>query len=307
MYFFRQYLVASLLWILAPTVIYGQGPSSRPILTGPTITRNYGSRTVSENTVIPIPDLFRTEAPFVERNYRIDYLGSNGLQEPVGDESQFASELTYSFTDRFGVVLAAPLTTRSNLDEPDASGFGDLTAGVRYVFIGYENEDPFKLALGLNVLTPTGDVNRNLGAGQTFLEPELLMFQKLGKQAFMQSQFGLGIPTRGDNTSTDFSWNLGMGYVFTEIAVSQLFKFPTAVVELNGATGLGGSDAGMTVVDFTPGLRWSIRSRAFGGVAMSVPLSSAKEFETQLILSLIYRYGPVDEERPDPTSSRAYF
>lgn len=301
-------LAASFAVIAGLTEAAAQGPSSRPILSGPTIAQNYGDGrgAVAVTTAVPIPDLFRTEAPFVERNFRIDYVGSGGLSEPVGDESAFVSELSYSFTDRFGVILGAPLVARNNLSDPDATGFGDLNAGVRYVAIGAENEAKFKLAWGLNVLTPTGDHDRNLGEGQTFIEPELLMFRKLGERSFVQSQFGFGLPARGGSSTNEFVWNIGAGHVFTDFATSQLFKFPTTVVELNGLSGLNGEDAG-TVVDFTTGLRWSIGSRAFGGVGLSVPLSETKNFESQLILSLIYRYGPVEQERPDPTSSRAFF
>lgn len=285
-----------------------QGPSSRPILSGPSMvqSRGYNQSPVTVATVVPIPDMFRTEAPFVERNFRIDYVGSNGLHEPVGDESGFFSEVSYSFTDRFGVIFGAPLLSRDNLNEPDATGFGDLNAGVRYVAIGSDNEARFKLAWGLNVVAPTGKQNRNLGEGQTFIEPELLMYRKVGERNFVQSQFGLGLPANGGGATNEFAWNFGAGHVFTNRSVSQLFKFPTTVVELNGLTGLNGDDAG-TVLDFTTGLRWSIGSRAFGGVGFSVPLTPNQEFENQLILSLIYRYGPAEESRPDPTSSRAYF
>lgn len=285
-----------------------QGPSSRPIISGPSIMQSYrdGSRR-SESTVVPIPDLFRTEAPFVERNFRIDYLGTNSLTEPVADQSEFAAELSYSFTERFGMIVGVPVLMRDNLDEPDASGFGDLNAGLRYVALGYENSDPFKLALGLNVLAPTGDAGRSLGEGQTFIEPEVLLFQKLGARTFVQGQFSLGIPTAGGDASKEFGWNLGMGHVFVDFTSSRWFKFPTPILELNGATGLGGEDAGTTVLDITPGLRWTIGSRAFGGVGMSVPLTGSREFDTQFIFSLIYRYGPAEESAPDPTSSRAYF
>lgn len=287
-----------------------QGPSSRPIFSGPPIVQSYGAGAersmTSVATVVPIPDMFRTEAPFVERNFRIDHVGSGGLHEPVGDETAFFSEISYSFTDRFGVILGAPLISRDNLSEPDATGFGDVNAGVRYVAIGAENEARFKLAWGLNVVAPTGDHDRNLGEGQTFIEPELLMFRKVGERSFVQSQFGLGLPAKGGGSTNEFVWNLGAGHVFTDFATGQLFKFPTTIVELNGLTGLNGEEAG-TVLDFTTGLRWSIASRAFGGIGYSIPLTPTKEFESQLILSLIYRYGPAEQQRPDPTSSRAYF
>lgn len=307
-------IVAATLGFLGLGVSFGraQGPSSRPVLSGPVIERAYRTRdggyeTRLESSDIPIPDLFRTEAPFVERNFRLDYLSTNNLQEPPADESQLFGEVSYSFTDRLGILVAAPYVIRDNVTDPDTSGFADMEAGVRYVLVGYENRDPFKLALGVNVLAPTGDANRELGEGQTFIEPEVLLFQRVADQTFFQAQFSLGIPTGGEDASTEFGWNLGLGYVYTDVAISQYFKFPTAVVELNGETLFGGVDADTTVLDVTPGLRWSIGSRAYGGVALSVPVTGPREFDTQFIFSLIYRYGPVDEEGIDATSSRAYF
>ena len=285
-----------------------QGPSSRPVFSGPAIMMDYGDgRVQSEETQIPIPDLFRTEAPFVERNVRLDYRGANNLQEPLADESRFFTEVSYSFTDRLGISFSAPLLIRDNFGAPDTSGFGDLEAGVRYVWVGYENEDPFKLAFGLNVVAPTGNVGQELGEGQTFIEPEVLLFRRVADRTFIQSQFSVGLPTGRSNLSSDFGWNFGVGHVYTDFAYSDYFKFPTAVIELNGATAVGGINAGATVVDVTPGLRWSIGSKTYGGVALSVPMTGPREFDAQLIFSLVYRYGPADQEGRDPTSSRAYF
>lgn len=100
---------------------------------------------------------------------------------------------------------------------------------------------------------------------------------------------------------------MGLGYVFTDVAASHYFKFPTAVFELNGGTALGGFEAGTTVLDVTSGLRWTIGSKAFGGVAVSVPVTESRDFEAQFIFSLIYRYGAPEEVGRDPTASRAYF
>lgn len=295
--------------VLVATSALAQGPSSRPVFSGPTITRFNLDRQAleSEETKVPIPDMFRTEAPFVERNFRLDYRGTNNLQEPLADESQFFAEINYSFSERFGITFAAPLILRDNLVDPNTSGFGDVEAGMRYVMVGYENEDPFKLAVGVNVIGPTGNVGQELGEGQTFIEPQVLLFQKVAERTFVQSQFSLGVPTGRDNLSSDFGWNFGLGHVYMDFAYSDFFKFPTAIIELNGASAVGGINAGTTVIGVTPGLRWSIGSKMYGGVAMSVPVTGPREFDAQIIFSLVYRYGPSDEVGSDPTSSRAYF
>ena len=104
------------------------------------------------------------------------------------------------------------------------------------------------------------DAANGLGEGEAFIEPEVLVFQRLAERTFFQGQFSLGIPTGDNDTSTEFGWNLALGYVFTDVAISENFKFPTPIVELNGESAFGGIDAGTTVLDITAGLRWSIGS-----------------------------------------------
>ena len=99
-----------------------------------------------------IPDLFRMEAPFVERNFRLDYIFTNDLEEPEADESQFFGELSYSFTERLRVIVAAPYLLRDNQTTDDESGVGDLETGLRFVALGYDPTAQFKLALGFNVM-----------------------------------------------------------------------------------------------------------------------------------------------------------
>lgn len=255
---------------------------------------------------IPVPDMFRMESPFVEGNVRFDYMFTNALAEPAADESQFFTQLSYAFTKRLGVLVAAPYLIRDNFEQPNTSGFSDLEAGVRYVAIGPNHRDPFKLALGLNVVAPTGSVVQELGDGVTVLEPELLMYQRLGRLDFLVTQIALDIPTVSGE-STGFGYNIGYGNVIDDASTSKLFQFPTAIFELNGATGVGGPEAGTTILDLTPGLRWFIGDRLIAGAAVSLPVTGPREFETQFIASLIYIYG-VDSSSSQPSSSsRAYF
>ena len=259
-------------------------------------------------TTIPVPDLFRTEAPFVERNVRLDYLGNHHLQDPRTDESQFFTEISYSFTERLGIIFSAPVLIRNNFGAPGTSGYGDVESGIRYVLFGDENDAPFKLALGFNVEAPTGDAARELGEGHTLIEPEVLMFQKISEVTFLQEQFSIGTPTSGAGRTTEFSYNLAIGHVFRDISNSEYFLFPTAVFELNGRAGSGGMEAGVSIVDLTAGLRWFMGSKAIAGIAMSAPVTQTREFEQQFIFSIIYRYGPPEEEAPSGApSSRAYF
>jgi len=254
--------------------------------------------------------MFRTEAPLVERNVRFDYRFANHLQEPPADESQFFAEISYSFTEKFGLIFSVPYLIHDNFIEPNASGFSDLAVGARYVAVGSEQQALFKMAYALNVFVPTGDEDRDLGEGQAVLEPELLTQWILTDQSFAQLQLALGIPTVSGHT-TEFEYNAGLGYVFKDVSTCDCFAYPTAIFEINGFTGLGGVEAGTSILDFTTGLRWSVGQKTFAGIGASIPLTGPREFETQFLFSLIYRYGvepgvPVATGSGAP-SSRAYF
>lgn len=258
---------------------------------------------------IPIPDMFRTEAPLVERNVRFDYLFTNHLEDPPADESQFFTEVSYAFTEQFGLIFAAPYLARDNFEAPNASGFGDVSAGLRYVLLGSGQQDRFKVALGFNVAAPTGDEDEELGEGQAVLEPELLTQYVFENGYFAQLQLSLGIPTESGNT-TEFECNSGVGYLFQQIN-AEYFAYPAVIAELNGFSGVGGEDAGVTILDATTGLRWSMGKKLIAGVGASVPLTSERDFEAQFIFSLIYRYGvepgeAVSSGTTAPTS-RAYY
>lgn len=302
----------SFAWI---SVAPAQGPTSRGTLPGATTQRQvpngYGSySTVTETEEIPVPDMFRTEAPLVERNIRFDYLYSHHLHEPLANESQFFTEVSYSFTERFGILFSAPYLIQDHFDGSQEDGFGDIAAGARYVVLGSEQEQPFKLALGFNVFAPTGAVARELGEGQTYLEPELLTQFILTDQTFSQLQLSLGVPT-ADGGTTEFEYNTGVGYVFKNSPKTTLFSYPTLIAEVLGATGIGGAEAGTSILDVAGGLRWTVGEKMFAGFGVSVPVTNQREFETQYIFSLIYRYG-VDPGTPVSSgvgapSSRAYF
>ncbi len=292
-------LAVSVVFII-PNEVLAQGPSSRGSFAGPSYERTYETRNaygdtvdVTETVESPgpaIPDLFRMEAPFVERNFRLDYDFTNNLHEPLADESQIFGEINYSFNEQFGVNLASPFLMRDHDDGTESAGFGDLEAGVRYVAIGYEEEAQFKLAFGLAVEAPTGDVGEELGEGLTFLEPQVLALRKLPDYTFVQTQVALGIPTESGET-TEFVYNVGMGRIYPTRPDSFGFYNPTATLELNGVTGVGGAEAGASILDITPGLRWSVGKKTFAGVALSVPLTEEREFDTQFIFSVIHQYG----------------
>lgn len=302
--------IALIVAALITSRVVAQGPTSRGVTSLGAMPSGEYAAAAGEREEIPFPDMFRTEGAFVERNLRTDYIFRNHLHEPAADESEFFTEFAYSFTERLGFIFAAPYVSRDNFDNSSDSGFGDIEAGVRYVAVGADQESLFKLAFGFNALAPTGDEERDLGEGQSILEPELLMFFKLTDSVYAQTQFSWGLPTESGGT-TEFEYNSGVGRVFADFPHTELFAYPTAIVEVNGFAGVGGAESATSIVDLTSGLRWSVGRKMFAGFGASVPVTNDREFETQFLFSLIYRYGvepgvAVPSASGSPTS-RAYF
>jgi uncharacterized membrane protein len=79
------------------------------------------------------------------------------------------------------------------------------------------------------------------------------MLAKLSDHVFTQSQYTFGLPTESRET-TEFEFNLDLGYVSAAFAESYLFAF-IPIIEINGFTRIVGEEAGATILDFTTGLR----------------------------------------------------
>lgn len=231
------------------------------------------------------------EAPFVERNLRLDYQHTNHLRDPAADASEIRAELSHSFNERLGVNFSVPFIFLNRLEDSSTSGFGDIEVGARYVLIGSETTATFKLAAGLNVATPTGNAGRDLGEGRTVLEPEVLAFQKLSERTFVQGQLSLGIGLGSGEQDRELGYSMGLGHVITTINNWQLFSYPTPTIEVNCATALAGEESGRSVIDLTPGLRWQVCNKGFAGVAYSFPVSGSREFDNQFIFSFVYIFG----------------
>lgn len=147
--------------------------------------------------------------------------------------------------------------------------------------------EDFYLTVGLNVTVPTGDRDRGLGEGHTFLEPVVLTWYHLGGGTVFQSDIGLGVPVSGGQGNEVFRYNFALSQSLESTKDWQFFRWVTPLIELNGATSFGGRDSGGTVVNLTPGVRWEPIRNKYAGVAYSFPLTGSREFDGQFIFSFI--------------------
>ena len=129
----------------------------------------------------------RTEIDFIERALEFDLVRSKGADGGLVDEWELEMELVWAINDRTILLFGAPLIWLDPAGQPQTTGFGDLELGVQ--FLAFDGRRDL-LFFALNMTVPTGDADRDLGAGYTTLEPTALWLHDFGGGRYFQSRFG---------------------------------------------------------------------------------------------------------------------
>jgi hypothetical protein len=146
-------------------------------------------------------------------------------------------------------------------NNPNHSGFSDLSAGFKYAFL---YDEDLVASFQLQTWAPTGDAHEGLGTRHTSVEPAFLLYSRLSEKVVMESELRYWIPAGG----TDFAGDVlryGIGVSYGER--SECSWWLTPVVEFVGWTVLSGKEqveppgfavkdaAGDTIVNAKVGLR----------------------------------------------------
>jgi hypothetical protein len=133
----------------------------------------------------PMFEMLRTDHAFIERKVRADFVHSANADGGEVNETEFEFEVFWAVNSRIAWFVEAPVILLDPVADPSTSGIGDLEAGFR--FVAFDGEYDI-VTFGLNVSTPTGDSDRNLGAGHTNLEPVFLWWHDIGCGWVLQSE-----------------------------------------------------------------------------------------------------------------------
>ena len=224
----------------------------------------------------------RTEIDFIERALEFDLVRTKGADDGMVDEWEFEAELVWAINNRTIVIIGAPLIGLEPEMEPSTAGIGDMELGIQFLGFGGERDLLF-FALFMGV--PTGDPDRDLGAGHTVLEPTALWLHDFGCGYYFQSRFGFEIPVSVEEASNEFRYDLGLYHTMVGTADWCAFRYLTPLIELNGVSAVNGIDSGETTIDLTPGVRWIVREMDEAGVGWSFPVTGTENFDWQLLLS----------------------
>lgn len=152
-------------------------------------------------------------------------------------------DLEYAFHDRVSAYVGIPVRSISPEVNEDATGIGDVSAGVKLGLIA--SEDRY-LSFQFRASFPSGDARRGLGTDHSSVEPTLLFYQRFSGRWALGAEFGDWHPIGGSSAAPffpdeDFSgdilrYGLGLSYDLVSRPAVQF----APVVELVGWHVLGG-------------------------------------------------------------------
>jgi len=189
--------------------------------------------------------------------------------------------------DRAGFFVEMPYRNLTSDPGYHASGFGDVTAGVKALVFDCE-----LLQLGFQFKTyiPTGDFNKGLGTGHVSLEPALLATLKLTADQYLQGEISEWVPLGGDSNyegsifTHQFSYNRVLCRFLPDVMLVGTVEYRAWSFQHGLYTDPFGNyhkSSGETYLALGPGGRLFIGDRIDIGVGSSFAITSPN-FATEL-------------------------
>jgi hypothetical protein len=199
----------------------------------------------------------------------------------------------FVYEQRFGprsqIEVVIPFGWREMSDAggvPDASrwvgGLGDVVVGVKHAAY-HDGEAGRILALGGEVVLPTGDETKGLGQAGARLEAFLSYGQILPADAFVQLQTGLEAPMY-DGSENEVFGRAVVGMSFTD---GEWGRSWTPMLELQAKRDL--ESGARTVLDVAPQIQVSLNTRqhVLANVGVLLPLSELSGRSARLLVYVL--------------------
>jgi mono/diheme cytochrome c family protein len=199
--------------------------------------------------------------------------------------------ITHEFVweQRFGplnqIELKLPVT-RADLGDPQGwkSGTGDLGIGVKHT-LRHSLERGAILAVGGELVLPTGDETKGFGKGTTVLESFVLYGKLLPRDAFLQLQAVLEFP-RDSSFEDEALLRAALGKTWT--VDSPFGRSFTPIIEVLAARELATGER--TQWDVVPQLQVSLskRQHVLGAIGIRQPITDRGNRQTELVFYLLW-------------------
>jgi hypothetical protein len=140
-------------------------------------------------------------------------------------------------TSSFSAFVEAPFRWINPDINPNADGFGDMNAGVKFAFIDCPD---LVTSFQFRTYIPTGNSHDGLGTNHVSLEPALLLYRPLSDRLRLESELRYWIPVGGTEFAGDIiRYGAGLSYAVPVNCCWQV----APVAEFVGWTALGGQTA----------------------------------------------------------------
>jgi hypothetical protein len=234
----------------------------------------------------PRGELNLPRALFTEKAYPEDEAVITTTAVTEGPDS-----LTHEFLweQRFGAVnqieVSVPIT-RADLGEPEGwtSGTGDLAIGVKHT-LRHSLDNGSILTVGGELVLPTGDEAKGFGKGTTVLETFVLYGKLLPRDAFLQLQGIVEMPS-DSGFEDELVMRAALGRTWT--ADAPFGRAWTPMIEVLGARELTGGAS--TEWDLVPQLQVSLSTRQHVqlGAGFRVPASDRSSRVTEFVFYFLW-------------------
>lgn len=225
----------------------------------------------------------RTEFIFIERHVHLVCADARGADGGDVDEFEFEAELVYALNDRWVVIGAVPVIHLNPDADPSTTGIGDMEFGVRFMAFNGERDG---VLFGMNVTTPTGDGDRDLG-GTTAILPSAGWIHDFGCGNYVFNIVTWEIPIDVDAPEDVLLHDFVFSHTFLGTQDNRFFRYLTANFELNTEAVLNGVGSGSAVVDTTVGLTWVSGRDNEVSIGWSTPLSGDRNFNSLMLFNFI--------------------
>jgi hypothetical protein len=222
-----------------------------------------------------------------------------------GDADEFETEfhIDWALTERLGILFAVPLLGNRQQDGTHNVGIGDLEIAPRVMWV---KDDTFILASNFLITVPTGNEERDLGAGEATLSPLLTTWHDLGDWNSLLLNFGPQFGAETGDTSMIYGFSIAHSWLgrswFDDEAhddhdhgahdddhVAHFAPgMSTIYLELIGETQLDGAE--QTFVEIAPGFSYVLAPSAELRFSLLLPVSEIKRFDQQYFLSFTWIY-----------------
>jgi hypothetical protein len=244
-------------------------------------------RTMCADASWPRGELNLPRPLYTEKAYPEDEAVST-LSAALEGPGRLVNELLYE--KRFGSRNQIEIEVPFGVAEPYAgsgweAGLGDIAIGFKRA-MWHSIRRGSILALGGEIVVPTGRESAGLGSGTWFFEPYASFGQIVAASGFVQLQGAVEVPADGDKGEKEALWR---GVVGWTLAQDRGFgRTWTPMVELLGSRDL---EAGATVVwDVAPQIQVSLNTRqhVLANIGVRVPLTDADLRSSTFVFYLLW-------------------